>query len=68
MSEYLDGEVSSWRRRRMEGHLVECNECRRLLAGLRAVLRGLHGLGAPDSPDPAHTAAAVRLRIGAGPR
>jgi anti-sigma factor RsiW len=66
MSGYLDAELSSGR---MEGHLAECDECRRLLAGLRAVLRGLHGLGGPlDAPDPARFAAAVRLRVGEGPR
>ena len=39
------------------------------LAGLRAVLGGLHGLTAPSgAADPAQVAAAVRLRLGDGPR
>jgi len=69
MSEYLDAELSARGRRRVEGHVAECAYCRRLLAGLRAVLGGLHGLTAPSgAADPAQVAAAVRLRLGDGPR
>jgi anti-sigma factor RsiW len=65
MSDYLDAELSSGRRRRMERHVGECEECRRLLAGLRATLEVLHGLRAPSGGvDAARIAASVRLRLG----
>ena len=48
MSDYLDGELAASGRARMERHLGECAECRRLLAGLRAVVDGLHRLPAPS--------------------
>ena len=55
MSDYLDAEMNSRRRRRMEGHVGECEECRRLLAGLRA-------LG--GSVDAARVVESVRPRLG----
>lgn len=49
----------------MERHVGECPECRRLLAGLRMMLRALQGLGAPGGDiDPARMAESVRLRLG----
>ncbi len=71
MSDYLDAEISSGRRWRMERHVGECHECRRLLAGLRAMVGALRGLGAPsDGVDAARMAASVRRRLGEhqGPR
>lgn len=71
MSDYLDAELSSGRRRRMERHVGECHQCRRLLAGLRALLGALHGLRAPSGDvDAARMAESVRLRLGEhqGPR
>jgi len=62
-SEYLDGELSSRARLRLERHLGECEQCRRLLAGLRAVLSGLHHLAGPPPGDPQAIAAAVRRRL-----
>jgi anti-sigma factor RsiW len=47
MSDYLDGGLAARARARMERHLGECQDCRRLLAGLRAVVGGLHRLQAP---------------------
>jgi predicted anti-sigma-YlaC factor YlaD len=50
----------------MESHVRECEECRRLLAGLRALLGMLHGLRAPSAVDPARMVESVRARL-AGP-
>jgi anti-sigma factor RsiW len=63
MSDYLDGELSFRSRRRMESHVGECEECRRLLAGLREMLRALQGLAMPTPVEAGEIAAAVRLRI-----
>jgi anti-sigma factor RsiW len=49
MSAYLDGELQTGSRRRMEDHLGECVECRRLIAGLRLVIGALHRLPVPGS-------------------
>jgi anti-sigma factor RsiW len=68
MSDYLDAELSSERRQRMERHVGECQECRRVLAGLRALLGTLHGLPRSDGEtDARRIAAAVRLRLGEPP-
>lgn len=64
MSDYLDAELPSAGRARMERHVGECAECRRLLAGLRRTLDALRGLGAPAAgPGAAAIAAAVRARL-----
>jgi anti-sigma factor RsiW len=64
MSDYLDGELAASGRDRMRRHLSECEQCRRLLAGLRAVLEGLHHLPAPSGgTDALRIATAVRLRL-----
>jgi anti-sigma factor RsiW len=69
MSDYLDGELAGSGRGRMQRHLGECQECRRLLAGLRAVVNGLHRLPAPGGGAGAvHIAASVRLRLNEPPR
>lgn len=44
---YLDGELSTGRRRRIERHAEECEDCGRLLASLQRLRRGLAGLRAP---------------------
>jgi anti-sigma factor RsiW len=65
MSDHLDAELRSRDRGRMERHLAECGECRRLLAGLRALLGALRAQAAPSSTaDAARIAASVRLRLG----
>jgi len=65
MSYYLDAELSSGRRRRMERHVTECSECRRVLASLRMMLGALHGLRPPGGDvDAARMAESVRLRLG----
>ena len=64
MSDYLDEELAPAARTRMERHLGECAECRRLLAGLRRTLDGLHRLAAPrPGVDVRQIAASVRARL-----
>jgi anti-sigma factor RsiW len=64
MSDYLDGELAPAGHQRMERHLGECVGCRRLLAGLRRTVDGLHRLSAPSSgADTLQIAAAVRTRL-----
>jgi anti-sigma factor RsiW len=68
MSDYLDGELVASGRDRMQRHVSECPECRRLLAGLRLVLAGLHRLPAPNGgTDATAIAASVRLRLNEPP-
>jgi anti-sigma factor RsiW len=62
MSDFLDGELAPRRRRRMEHHLAECAECRRLLAGLRRTVDALRRLGTPTA-DAHQIAASVRARL-----
>ena len=69
MSDYLDGEIAAAGRSRMERHLGECQDCRRLLAGLRAVVDGLRRLTAPaGGADAVQIAGSVRLRLNEPPR
>ena len=64
MSDYLDGALTLARRTRMEDHLGECAECRRLLAGLRRTLDGLHRFPTPsEGVDALRIAASVRGRL-----
>jgi anti-sigma factor RsiW len=64
MSAYLDRELGSSRRTRMERHAEECAECRRLLDGLRRMLGVLHRLPpVAGGADPLQLAAAVRRRL-----
>ena len=64
MSDYLDDELAPAGRARLERHLGECAECRRLLAGLRRTLDGLHRLSSPSAgADALQIAASVRARL-----
>jgi anti-sigma factor RsiW len=64
MSAYLDGELTDATLARMERHLGECAECRRLLASLTRLIKRLTTLAAPSGgPDPSEIAAAVRARL-----
>ena len=64
MSDYLDGELAPSQRTRMEHHLGECANCRRLLAGLRQTVAALHRLTArADSVDVVAIATSVRSRL-----
>jgi anti-sigma factor RsiW len=68
MSDFLDGDLGDGARRRIERHVGECAECRRVLRGLRGVLDALHRLPAPSgAPDALQIAAAVRLRLNEPP-
>jgi anti-sigma factor RsiW len=67
MSDYLDGELAPAGRSRIERHLSECAECRRLLAGLRRIVDGLQRLPAPTGGvGGVQVAATVRARLGGG--
>jgi hypothetical protein len=48
MSDYLDGELAAGERARVERHVGECVECRRVITGLRLVVQALHLLPAPE--------------------
>jgi anti-sigma factor RsiW len=64
MSDYLDGELASSRRTRMQRHVKECPECRQLLAILGRLLDAMHRLPPPvGSADATQIAASVRLRL-----
>jgi anti-sigma factor RsiW len=64
MSDYIDAELGSALRARMERHLGECKRCPRLLADLRQILDGLHHLAASGPEVGAvEIAAAVRARL-----
>ncbi len=64
MSDYVDGELTPHALGRIERHLGECAECRRLLAGLRRTIDALDRLSTPmGGVDPAVFAASVRGRL-----
>lgn len=68
MSDYLDGELTSRRRARMEHHVGECVKCRRLIKGLTVLVDALHRLPAPEpGRDRVALAASVRLQLGEPP-
>jgi len=66
LSIYLDDRLDDSERRRLEGHLADCEECRRRLAGMRHVVRGLERL--ERTAPPPHLAQQVgqeiRLEVG----
>jgi predicted anti-sigma-YlaC factor YlaD len=69
MSDHLEAELSSSRRDRMERHLGECVECRRVIAGLGALLSRLQDLPRPATEaDAAQLSASVRRRLGDPPQ
>ncbi len=64
MSDYLDVDLAERDRTRMERHLGECDQCRRLLAGLRQTVDALHRLSAAGGDvDALGIAASVRVRL-----
>jgi anti-sigma factor RsiW len=68
MSDYLDGELASSRRTRMERHAGECPKCRRLLARLSRMVGALHRVPPPaGGADALEIAASVRRRLGRPP-
>ena len=61
---YLDGELTAHSWSRMERHVRECVECRRLVAGLSQVMDGLHRLPLPEGAGRAvQIAASVLSRL-----
>lgn len=68
MSDYLDGELAPRGGARMERHIAQCEECRRVLVGLRQMLEVLPRLsGAGGMADAVEIAAAVRARLPPSP-
>jgi anti-sigma factor RsiW len=68
MSAYLDGELPASARERVQRHIRDCPECRRVLRGLQrmlGVLDGLAPVGGQERPD---IATAVARRLGDAPR
>ena len=62
MSAYLDGDLASRSRARLERHTGECAECRGVLRGLGRMLVRLHSLPASGHRAP-DIARAVRRRL-----
>jgi anti-sigma factor RsiW len=62
MSAYLDGDLASRARTRLERHTGECAECRGVLHGLRRMLERLNDLPVPRHRAP-DIALAVRRRL-----
>lgn len=68
MSAYLDGELASSGRLRLEHHVRECEQCRRLLGGLRGLLDSLHRLPVlSEGTQARQIAASVRIRLAEPP-
>lgn len=61
LSAYIDGELESSERQRVNRHIVECRDCRFMMRSLRQVLGGLAGL---RRCAPAQLSADVRARLG----
>ena len=68
MSEYLDGDLASTRRGRMERHIGECRDCRTVLGELRLMIGRLGRLPSPEGGDAVRIAAAVGMRLREPPR
>lgn len=71
LSAYLDGELDPREARRLEGHLAECAECRRVRTELEAVIdwaEKFEGRAPAGDPWPAIQAAIDRARIVELPR
>ena len=49
LSDYLDGELASRERQRVEQHMGICPQCRRVLATLRRTLEALTNLGGTEA-------------------
>ena len=64
MSAYLDGELPPRQRARLEHHVGECRDCRRLLDGLTRLVDVLGRMERPrPDRDAVRIADAVRLRL-----
>ena len=68
MSDYLDGDLAAGAVARMDRHVAECEDCRKWLASLRAMLDVLQRLPAPSEGKVAlQIAASVRARLSEPP-
>ncbi len=67
MSAYLDGELPSGARGRLERHAGECPECRGVLFTLRRMVGLLQGLPPVPERETPDVASAVRRRLNESP-
>jgi len=63
MSDYLDGDLASSGRERMERHVGECRDCRTVLRELRLMIDRLGRLASPEGGGAVRITAAVRVRL-----
>ncbi len=64
MSDYLDGDLASAGRERMERHLLECEPCRALLESLTRTVEALRRVSSPaGGVDAYEIAGLVRARL-----
>jgi len=63
LSSYMDEEVTPAQLRLVEGHLSACTDCRRAIAGLRAVAAGVRRLEAAAPPPTLSAAVERRVRL-----
>ena len=63
MSDYLDGDLASSGRERMEWHVGECCDCRTVLGELRLMIKRLGRLTSPEGGGAGRITAAVRVRL-----
>lgn len=63
MSAYLDGELASRARARLQHHIDECPECRRVLASLARMLGLLQSVPVAATGETPDITSAVRRRL-----
>jgi anti-sigma factor RsiW len=68
MSGYLDGDLASSGRDRMERHVGECRDCRTVLGELRLMIERLGRLPSPEGGGAVRITTAVRVRLSEPPR
>lgn len=68
MSDYLDGQLSRRRRRRLERHLKDCDACRAFLQQLRVTIAASGAVEPDDIPPDVMTALTEMFRKYQGER
>ncbi len=63
VSPYLDGELATGARARLQRHAAECPECRGVLRSLERMLLRLSGVPSPAASEAPDLAARVRARL-----
>ncbi len=63
MSAYLDGDLRTLGRARLDRHIAECRECRAVLGSLRQMLGVLHRLPPQADTDVPDIAGTVLRRL-----